>query len=45
MATVYMRHVPLNIVPKATHSIEDMYTVSRKKGATDYFAVTFTNID
>ena len=22
-----------------------MYTVSRKKGATDFFAVTFTNID
>jgi len=21
------------------------YTVSRKKGATDFFAVTFTNID
>jgi len=22
-----------------------LYTVSRKKGATDFFAVTFTNID
>jgi len=26
-------------------NIEDMYTVSKKKGATDFFAVTFTNID
>ena len=23
----------------------DMYTVSKKKGATDFFAMTFTNID
>jgi len=42
---IYVFNFPYTFIFTYFICFTSLYTVSRKKGATDFFAVTFTNID